>query len=401
MTPEEMQNALDVKFKGFQTNLQEAQKNANTSKEEIVKLTAQIEKSGNTLESFIASQDKVELKNYQQQFKEFLVEKGSEIKKMFDSGSGSIEFIPKAATTITTGNGTDPVQFPATAHNDLGEMNLRNDDVLVSLANVSSSSSPVFSYTELQPKDGDYSFVAEGTTKPQVDFNWVNRFAEPFKIAAHEILTEEAVTDVARLESVANSYLVKKHNLFKANQLYFGAGTTGLPSGATVIGRTFVSTGMADKFAVGTSNFMDVVNACITDIYRTHNYTDESSYMPNVVMINPIDFFLELVGAKDNQGLPLYPQAGLFNQVSIGGVTIKPWEKIPVGKIFVADMKMMNVINYVPFSIRLGFINDQFITNMFTMVGESRYFQFVKELDKQAFIYDDIATVQAAITAAA
>ena len=99
-----MQNALDVKFKGFQTNLQEAQKNANTSKEEIVKLTAQIEKSGNTLESFIASQDKVELKNYQQQFKEFLVEKGSEIKKMFDSGSGSIEFIPKAATTITTGN---------------------------------------------------------------------------------------------------------------------------------------------------------------------------------------------------------------------------------------------------------------------------------------------------------
>jgi hypothetical protein len=36
---------------------------------------------------------------------------------------------------------------------------------------------------------------------------------------------------------------------------------------------------------------------------------------------------------------------------------------------------------------------------MFTMVGESRYFQFVKELDKQAFIYDDIATVQAAITA--
>ena len=118
-------------------------------------------------------------------------------------------------------------------------------------------------------------------------------------------------------------------------------------------------------------------------------------------MINPIDFFLELVGAKDNQGLPLYPQAGLFNQVSIGGVTIKPWEKIPVGKIFVADMKMMNVINYVPFSIRMGWINDQFITNMFTMVGESRYFQFVKELDKQAFIYDDIATVKAAITAAA
>jgi len=399
MTAEEIQKMLDGKFKSVQDDLATAQKNGAT-KEELLSLTDAIEKSGNVLEDFITSQEKNELKGYEAQLKSFLVEKGSEIKSMFENGSGSIEFTPKAVATITTGNGTDPVQFPAAAHNNLGDFNFRNDDSLVSLANVSSSSSPVYSYSELAPKDGDYTFVAEGATKPQIDFNWVNRFAEPFKVAAHEILTEEAVTDVARLESVARGYLVKKHNLFKANQLYFGAGTSGLPSGATVIGRTFVATGMADKFAVGTSNFMDVVNACITDIYRTHNYTDESSYMPNIVMINPIDFFLNLVGAKDGQGLPLYPQAGLFNQVSIGGVTIKPWEKIPAGKIFVGDMKQMNVINYVPFSIRIGWINDQFITNMFTMVGESRYFQFVKELDKQAFIYDDIATVQAAITAA-
>jgi len=117
-------------------------------------------------------------------------------------------------------------------------------------------------------------------------------------------------------------------------------------------------------------------------------------------MINPIDFFIQLVGAKDGNGLPLYPQAGLFNEVRIGGVRIIPWIKIPVGKIFVADMKKYNVVNYVPFSIRVGWINDQFITNKFTLVGESRYFQYVKNLDQAAFVYDDIATVQAAITAA-
>jgi len=397
MTPEEMQNALDAKFKGFQTDLQEAQKDANTSREEILKLTAQIEKSGNALEEFISGQEKAELKSYKQQLKEFFVEKSSEIKSMFDSGSGSIEFTPKAVADITTGNGTDPVAFPATAHNDLGNFNLRNDDLLVSMASVSSSSSPVYSYSELAPKDGDYTFVAEGAAKPQIDFNWVNRFAQPFKIAAHEILTEEAVTDVARLESVATEYLNKKHGLFKANKLYFGTGAAGEPEGSTVVGRAFVAGSMA--LAVTNPNFMDVVNACITDIYTTHNYTDESAYEANVVLINPVDFYLQLVSAKGTDGYPLYPQAGLFNQVSIGGVTIKPWEKIPAGKIFVADMKMMNVINYVPYSIRMGWINDQFITNMFTMVGESRYYQFVKQLDRQAFIYDDIATVKTAITA--
>jgi len=63
-------------------------------------------------------------------------------------------------------------------------------------------------------------------------------------------------------------------------------------------------------------------------------------------------------------------------------------------------MTKYNVVNYVPFSVRIGWINDQFITNKFTMVGESRYFQYVKNLDQAAFVYDDIATVKAAITAA-
>ncbi len=61
-------------------------------------------------------------------------------------------------------------------------------------------------------------------------------------------------------------------------------------------------------------------------------------------------------------------------------------------------MSKYNVSNYIPYTVRIGFINDQFITNKFTMVGESRHHAFVKELDKQAFIYDDIDTIITAIT---
>ena len=62
-------------------------------------------------------------------------------------------------------------------------------------------------------------------------------------------------------------------------------------------------------------------------------------------------------------------------------------------------MSKYNVTDYVSYTIRIGWINDQLITNEFTMVGESRFHAFVKKLDEQAFIYDDIATIQAAITA--
>jgi HK97 family phage major capsid protein len=396
MTPEEIKAALDSKFKALQDDLQAAQAEGVSSKNEILKLHEEIKESGQAIEDFIESQKKQTSKTVKQQLNSFLKEKESEIEEIRKAGTGYIDFVPKVVGDITTGSGVDEApEMSPVGHTQLGSFNLRNDERLLNMATISSTGSSTTSYTELIPKDGDYTFVAEGAEKPQIDFKWENRFPRPYKIAAHEVLTEESVTDVARLQSVANEYLTKKHGLFKAANAYFGDGTGENAKGATEYGRTFVAGDMANQ--VVNPNFMDVVNACITDIYTTKNYVDEAQYMANVCLINPVDFFIQLVSAKDERGLPLYPQAGLFNQVTIGGVTILPWDKIPAGKIFVADMKMMNIVNYIPFSIRIGWINDQFITNMFTMVGESRYFQYVKKLDEQAFIYDDLETVKASI----
>lgn len=395
MDPEEMEKALDAKFKAVQEDLRKAQESGEATDKEIEKLHAAIEKSGNALEEFINAQKERTVQGFQEQLDKFLKENESKLKEIHKAGTGSIEFIPKEVGTITTASGSNATTPSHLFHDNLGNFNFRDDQPLINYATVTNTDKPTYSYSELEPKDGDYTFVAEGAEKPQIDFKWTNRFAEPFKIAAYEVLTEEAVTDVARMESVAREYLRKKHDLFKADRLYFGTGNAGQPSGATVYGRQFVAGNMAN--AVQSPTFMDVINAGITDIYTTHNYTDETPFMANLVLVSPMDFFLQMVAAKDFQGRPLYPQAGLFNSVTIGGVTIKPWAKIPAGKIFLGDMKKVNLINYVPFSIRIGWINEQFIYNTFTMVGESRYFQFVKNFDRQAFIYDDIATIKTAI----
>ena len=399
MNEAEMQAMLDTKFASVQQDLADAQAR-NASKEEIATITASIKAQGEALDDFIDSQKSKVVKNVMGQFGDFLTQNKDVLNDIANNKSGEIKFTPKVVTDITTGSGADIDTPPLDVSTNLGSFNFRNDNDLMNLATMSNTSSPSFAYTELTPKEGGYEFVLEGAAKPQTDFKWENRYETPVKAAAYEILTEESVTDYARLMSVAREYLVKTHDLFKTSEMYFADGTGGKPTGATVYGRTFVSTNMVDIFPLNGSNFMDVVNAIITDIYRTQSYADEAHYQPSIVLINPIDFFVQLVGAKDGDGLPLYPQAGLFNEVRIGGVRIKPWIKIPVGKIFVADMSKYHLVNYVPFSIRVGWINDQLITNKFTMVGESRYFQYVKNLDQAAFVYDDIATVQAAITAA-
>jgi HK97 family phage major capsid protein len=395
MQEQEMLDLLNKKFEGVQAELQEAREKGAT-KAEIETLTESIKTQGQAVEDFIESQTKREIDSASKQLDSFLKENKDKIKEIHKSGHGVVEFTPKAVADMTTGSGTQVGTPDVNWHSDLGGFNLRNDDDLVSAATVSSTGSQLYSYSEMLPKEGGYEFVAEGNAKPKIDFKWENRFASPKKAAAYEVLTEESVTDIVRLNAVARDYLVKQHGLHKANAVYFGDGTGENPTGATVYGRTFVAGDMAD--AIKTPVWMDIINACITDIYTTQAFEDQAPYMANMVLINPTDFFVQFQSAKDADGKPLYPQASLFNTVTIGGVTIKPWHKIPAGKIFVADMKMYNVINYIPFTIRIGWIDDQFITNKFTMLGESRYFAFVKNLDQAAFIYDDIDVIEQAIT---
>lgn len=339
------------------------------------------------------------VQNANTQIKSFIANNIDRIREIKKSGTGIIEMTVKApGEDIYTTNASNPEGIPQLMGVQTAppsDVNMRGVivDGLVTSFNTNQA---VFAYSETLPQNGDFEFIAEGKKKEAIDFTIETRYAEPCKIAATEFLTEEAVTDIPNLQSIATNFLKQKHDLKRQNALLFGTGVLGECTGATVYGRTFVAGAMANT--VSNTNFMDVVNACITDIWTTHNYQDELNYQANVVLINPVDFFTELVSAKDLNGLPLYPSASLFNMVMIGGVSIIPMEDIPAGKIFVADMSKYNVSNYVGYSVRIGFINEQFIHNTFTIVGESRFHAFVRKLDEQAFIYDDIATIKTAIT---
>lgn len=310
-----------------------------------------------------------------------------------------VDLISKAPATITTGNATSPVAPPSIMGVQQAPptgMNIRGAFILPMTTNVNTNLSG-YPYSEVKPKDGDYGFVAEGVAKPQMDFTVETRYETPRKIAVHKILTEESVTDIPGLQSLCNELLFKRHELKKQNGLLFGDGVGENPKGATTYGRVFSSTGMSGTSGVATPTFMDVVYASITDISRTHNYVDEEKYQANLVLVNDVDYFTKLVGEKDNDNRPMN-NANIFQAFSQNGITIIPERDIPAGKIFVCDMSRYNTTNYVPYSVRIGWVNNNFIENKFAIVAESRFHAFVQKLDEQAFIYDDIETIRTAIT---
>lgn len=333
-----------------------------------------------------------------EQVSKFIEENKGEIQKIHKAKAGVIEFTVKAPATMTTGSATSVGTIPTYFGQQFapaGNVNLI-PSIIEGLVTKFDTELAAYPYTETLPKDGDFAFVAEGGTKPQVDFKIETRYATPVKAAGHIVLSDESVQDIKGLQSIATDYLRKKHDLRKERGILFGDGVAPNPKGATLYARAFSAGPLA--LSVSNTNFMDVVNAAVTDIYTTHNYQDETPYKADLVLVNPVDFFINLVSAKTTEGVPLYPTASLFNKVVIGGITIMPDEMIPAGKIFVGDMSKYNVSNYIEYTVKIGWINDQMITNLFTMVGESRFHAFVKKLDEQAFLYDDIATIKTAIT---
>lgn len=369
---------------------------AKSSLDVVKKLEEEMRKQGLVIES-LKEEGKKSNKSapIEKQIHKWIEDNAAKIKELRSASSGEIQFKSAASmlsTSISSGETVPVLQGAQVA--PPSNINLRASIIngLVSLFPTSQAS---YAYTESVPKDGNYSFVAEAGSKPLIDFSMVTRYAAPKKAAAYMLLSEESVTDITGLQSIATDYLRKKHDLKKQNGILFGDNAGANPKGATVYGRVFSADGLANK--VVAPNLMDVINAAVTDIFTTHNFTDEVPFMANIAMMNPNDFFTELVAAKDSQGHPLYPSASLFNEVILGGVRILPFEDIPTGKIFVADLSKYNTTDYVGYSVRIGWINDNFITNQFCMVGESRFHAFVKNLDTQAFIYDDIDTIKAAI----
>ncbi len=324
----------------------------------------------------------------------FIEDNAAKIVELKRSGSGVLELEFKAVDVMVTTSASNPDGIPELVGVQMApptNVNLR-DAIVDQLVTIFATSLAAFPYTESLPKDGNFGFVLEKGSKPQIDFKIETRYAEPKKVAAHMELSEESVKDIPGLQSIANDYLRRKHALKRQNGILFGDGIGANPKGATKYARIFTAGAMKNK--VTKPNMMDVINAAVTDIFTTHNFTDEMPYMANIAMMNPMDFFTEIVAAKDENGLPLYPMASLFNRVVMGGVLVIPFEDIPAGKIFVADLSKYNVTNYVPYMVRIGWINDNFIKNIFCIVGESRFHAFVKKLDEQAFIYDDIDTIK-------
>lgn len=217
--------------------------------------------------------------------------------------------------------------------------------------------------------------IAEGGTKPQIQHIFKVEMSTAKKAAAWMELTEEFEDDLPGLATAVRRMLQSD-----VMREFDNAIQTAVIAAA----RPFEITGMDGK--VPFTTLFDAIGAMLAQI-------GFYNYIPNTVALNPVTDWTMLMD-KDSEGRYLNPPfLSRINALLVDAT------KVAVGYGLVGDLSQYNVDIYKDFSLRIGWINDEFIKNKFAILGELRYHNYISENRKKAIAYNNLAAVQSKITA--
>lgn len=368
-----------------------------TTKDDLKELNAALEKQGLTIRKLEG--DKVAQVDIKSVFKSAFAKEGlaEDLVKAYKN-NGVVEVL-KAVGTVTTGSVSTDTGGSALLDmlnaDEINSMRLRNQ-FIEDFCTVTRTSKPIFTYVDYIPKEGSVSFVGQAGSKTQIDLQATVKTLVPKKAAGWTKLTEEAVTDVPRMESEARVNIFKKYILRRQHGILFGDGNNDTPIGITALAPAFNgATWTGEKKE--TPNLYDAIVAAKNQIELAANYADDVDYYPNVVFLNPADYNAILI--KQDEKTYVFANVNGMKLMNVDGIAVVPKKEIPTGKMLIGDFTKLEIINYIDYNVKIGWVNDDFIKNQFIMLGEGRFFVLLRELDKKAFIYDDIANILAGITA--
>ncbi len=239
-----------------------------------------------------------------------------------------------------------------------------------------------------QTADSNTGWTAEGGAKTEGEPTWSEISEEVKKIASYVKVSKEMLDDLSFIRGEINNDLMEGVREGIEEALLNGTGATG-----QIKGLINASMGLPGY----NGNFDDEIqDANITDLMRVAKAQIEASnFSPTHVVLNPEDIAkLQLTKASD--GMYTYPmflptQAG-DGEMSIAGMRVISSTYMPVGDYLVGDLSKVNVKFRDDMNLSVGLDTDDFTKNMITILAEARLVSYVKNNQKLAFVYGDIAT---------
>lgn len=301
--------------------------------------------------------------------------------------------VNKVAGTMTTGNvdgvGTNSIPFSlADAESGLTRI-VKRRPWLMDISNVSATTKTYVQWAEQENQDGDAGETTEGSTKNQIDFDWVEKSKKVEKITAYIKVSKEALDDLDGLANEIDTELREEIMLKADVDLLSGDGTT-----PTIAGLLTMDTAYdAGSFAatIVEPNFYDVLRTAIAQVVT-------ANFIPNYILMHPTDV-AQLDLAKATDGHYVMPPFKSANGMEISGVRILENTGQTVDKFTVGDFTKFNVRVREGITIDIGYDGNDFTKNLVTVLGEIRLASYVKSNHAGAFVSGDFSDAITALDA--
>lgn len=311
-----------------------------------------------------------------------LQEKKEELSRIKNQGFGNIEISLKAAGVISIGNSIaamdnppDSPYAPGIGGSILDLFDIRkNPNFIMNYVDLGRTNQSRLAWlNELDTGEGEPAEVAEGAVKPLLDYDFKVELSTAKKVAGMVKITEEFEDDLPGLATQVRRMLMEDVVRAFDDAIY-----TNVIAASTGFTTTYFDGKVQD------ANYWDAIRAGVAQV-ASNNYT------ANLIALNPQTAAL-MEMEKNNNGTYLVPPFN--NRIS---PMIREANKVETGKVLVGDISQYKVDIYKDFVLKLGWNNDDFQRNQYSVVGEVRYHDYISDNRKKALAYYDLDTVVAEI----
>jgi len=387
MTPQEVdkyqadKSAHDaqVRKEEIESAIKEATKN-NATKEEIEALKTQLGSINDAImevkESQKTNANDVE-KSIKEQVKDFLTNDANkaDFDKLKSDKSASMTFVVKAAADMLISTNTTGRVARQDREAGSNRTVRRRPFVLDNVTVTSTTGNTLYWVDQINP-DGTPAMTAEGATKAQIDWDYIERSTPVRKITAYTKVSKEMLDDIDGFAADIDAELTERIMLFADAQALTGDGTGQNIVGISVNATPFAAGGLAN-LVVG-ANDTDALRAAVAQVYR-------QEFVPNKIFIHPDKAALMDLqkGTDEHYLLPPFVTADGMN---IRGVMVETNTGVGSDDFYVGDFTKYKFKIREGISIQIGYDGNDWTKNMVTPLAEMRGAGYISSTNYGAIV---------------
>ena len=293
--------------------------------------------------------------------------------------------INKTVGNMGTGNvdavGTDSIPWELSSF-EPGLTNIqKRRPWILDIANTSPISTMYAQWAEKENQEGAAGETAEGSTKNQIDFDWVEKSKKVEKVTAYIKASKESLSDLAGLANEIDTELREEVLLKTDADLLSGDGTTPTLAGILSMDTAYSAGGFAGT--ITDANFWDVLRTAIAQVVA-------ANFIPNYILMHPNDV-AKLDLEKSSDGHYVMPPFKSADGMTVSGVRILENTGQTEDKFTVGDFTKLNVRIREGFTIDIGLDGTDFTDNLVTILGEIRLVSYIKANHAGAFVSGDFS----------